>query len=99
MTTSCSCGCTEPHKIANRLTADGKTVTVWSDGSLTYALGLYIPKLGKSRDPLRVEAVRLIVDNIGLLDFAELAVTVKRVQSALSAKKADPWAYALQGLS
>lgn len=39
---ACSCGETKAHTIGRRLTADGKSVLLWSDGSLTWALGYAI---------------------------------------------------------
>lgn len=41
-THTCSCGEIEPHIVARRVTADGKHVCLWDDGTLTWSLGYHI---------------------------------------------------------
>jgi hypothetical protein len=87
MINACSCGCTETHPIATRETADERHVTVWSDGTITHGRtklgallrGLGRPTTGYARNR-RARAVRLLLDDLGLLDLAEIAPAVKRAE-------------------
>jgi hypothetical protein len=38
---TCTCGIKEPHVIAKRQSADGKSLHIWSDGCMTYWHGQY----------------------------------------------------------
>ena len=77
----CSCGCTKEHVIATRETADGRRIQVWSNGVLTYSLGLFVRGIGTPRTRTgrntQRRAVLAIADDIGLYDYAELATVVK----------------------
>lgn len=55
-TNTCSCGCTEVHRVARRTLADGKAVILWSDGLVTFALGFRIRGIGTARESWAQEA-------------------------------------------
>jgi hypothetical protein len=83
--TTCSCGCTKPHPIATRETADGHRLSVWSDGTLTRGrFGALVSGLGKPRSRYtakrRAYAARLIMDEISAFDLAEIPVLVKAAE-------------------
>lgn len=42
-TSTCSCGNTKPHHVAQRLTADGIAVVLWCDGAVTGRMGYGLP--------------------------------------------------------
>ncbi len=48
----CSCGESAPHEVARRTTFDGQTVCLWSDGTLTAIMGLYVAGIGRKRLPM-----------------------------------------------
>jgi len=78
----CSCGCSEPHVIMTRETADGVKLSIWSDGSITCRrLGTYLRGLGMGRSAyaakVRARAVRLIADDLPLYTSAEVPAAVK----------------------
>lgn len=89
---ACSCGDTDLHEITRRSTADGKHVVLWSDGSLTWALGYSIrgawmsPRADRRDDALR--AGWLVLGEVGVYDAADV--------SALS--RAARWAADRDGL-
>lgn len=73
----CTCGCTEPHVIATRRTADGYTVQAWSDGPVTAALGMGIrglpivrPRTAEALDTAK-SAASLFMGEVSLWDLAE----------------------------
>lgn len=83
---ACSCGCGKPHAIAGRDTADGERVTVWSDGAVTQGrFGAWLPGLGQPRSrwgaSTRAQATRLLMNDFGALDFAEIPCAIKLAQA------------------
>lgn len=88
----CSCGCSALHAIATRETADGRIVTVLSDGGLVVGpskLGQTFPGLGRPRSRYaadrRAAAVALVLDDLGLYDFAEVATAIKIAETTIGA--------------
>ena len=74
----CSCGNPESHIIARRKTADEKSVLLWSDGSLTWALGHAVrgsaqPRTEKQRNAA-LRAGRLVLGDVCLYDADEVPV-------------------------
>ncbi len=68
----CSCGNAADHVVARRSTADGKSVLLWSDGSLTWAHGYVIkgsanPRSAAGRE-LALKAGWLIAGEVCLHD-------------------------------
>lgn len=77
MTTACTCGNHEDHIIARRMTADGKSVLLWADGSLTWALGHAIrgsahPRTDAQR-AMALRAGRLVLGDVCLYDGNEVS--------------------------
>lgn len=72
--------------MARRLTADGVSIDVWSDGTLTTRWA-YVSGLGTLRSRYtqlrRERAVRLISGDLSLYDLAELSRAVKLAESTL----------------
>lgn len=73
----CSCGDPNPHVIARRATADGKHVCLWSDGGLTWALGMAIRGAwlrpgAKNRDRA-LRAGWLVLGEVCLYDQGEVS--------------------------
>jgi hypothetical protein len=90
--TTCSCGNHEDHIIARRMTADGKSVLLWSDGSLTWALGHAIrgsahPRTTEQRNAA-LRAGRLVLGDVCLYDASEVSALVSAAR----------WAAARDGL-
>ena len=81
----CSCGCTEPHQIARRTTADGVRLAVWSDGAVTLAVGIYLRGLGIPRSAwaraTRARAVRLVMGDLEMFDATEIPPLVKAAEA------------------
>lgn len=78
---SCSCGEAKPHAIARRATADGKTVRLWDDGSLTWAFGHRVsgsahPRTAEQRR-LALAAGWLVLGELELWDSDEITPLVK----------------------
>jgi len=75
---TCSCGHAGLHRIAERETADGWVVCLWSDGAIAGRLGNSIPGVPIARP--RTEATArvalaagwLFLDEVALYDSAEL---------------------------
>jgi hypothetical protein len=63
--------------IARRTTSDGKIVTLWSDGDLTFALGRGIPGLRFPRSALGLRAGWLVMGEVELYDASEVALLAK----------------------
>lgn len=63
--------------IARRTTSDGKIVTLWSDGDLTFALGRGIPGLRFPRSALGLKAGWLVMGEVELYDASEVAPLAK----------------------
>lgn len=88
----CSCGCSALHVIARRETADGRALTILSDGSilagptkLSPALrGLGAPRSNYTAGK-RAAAVALVLDDLGLYDFAEVATAIKIAETTIGA--------------
>lgn len=80
-TTNCTCGCTESHVIATRITADGVTIKCWSDGDVTDRLSVALKGLGRSRTTYARESDRKalldIMDDLSLLDYCEIVPAIK----------------------
>lgn len=77
----CSCGCAEPHKFARRETSDGYRIDLWTDGSITHGLNIYLRWLGPVRSRwargARASALRLMADDIPLYEAAEIPALIK----------------------
>jgi len=81
----CSCGCAEPHVVAQRETADGVRLSIWSDAAVTHGrLGRVLVGLGAPRSRFaqraRAAAVRLLMDEVGILDINEIAPAIKAAE-------------------
>lgn len=81
----CTCGNPRPHEIARRQLADGRTwIVIWSDGDVTWRMGFAIRGVGTARSPARQRldaiAARLLADEIGLLEPAEVASGILAVR-------------------
>lgn len=78
---ACTCGCTEVHRIAYRRTADDMRVELWSDGMVTWAMGLFMRGVGKPRHKYVERANRFaldaIADDVSLYDAEELPSVVR----------------------
>jgi len=74
--TTCTCGCTEPHVIAKRVTDDGYTIKCWSDGMVTDRFGVCLRGLGKSRMAHAQESDRKAMTNDKKRDFARRKVAL-----------------------
>jgi hypothetical protein len=85
--TLCSCGCTEPHVIARRKSADDYTLKVWADGDVTFFFGHYIRGFGR-QSPEKAQAVRVLMDDFGVLTTDEIPGAVKHAMKLL--KKGTP---------
>lgn len=78
MTATCSCGCAFAHVVADRETADGAGLRLWSDGSLTGRGGYAFPGVpiarGRSAEAVRalLAAGWLAIDEAGLYDADEV---------------------------
>jgi hypothetical protein len=74
----CSCGATGDHVVAERESADGKYLVLWSSGELTQRGGVGFPgvPVARSRDAAQVrvalEAGRLVLGEASLWDAAEI---------------------------
>jgi hypothetical protein len=79
--TVCSCGDRRAHVIARRSTADGKHVALWSDGSLTWALGVAVRGSANPRTPeARQRALAagwLVLGDVELYDADEVSGLVR----------------------
>lgn len=77
----CSCGCSEAHRIARRTTTDGMALALWSDGALTWPLGI---RVKGSPEPRTLEGCRkalvagwLVMGEVSLYEGAEVTDLVK----------------------
>jgi len=77
-TTTCSCGTTEQHVVARRLTSDGYGVALWCDGAVTGRFGNALPgvPIVRPRKLASVEQARragwLFVGDVGIHALSEL---------------------------
>lgn len=76
----CTCAHNDSHTIARRSTADGKSVLLWNDGSITWAMGYAIkgspfPRTEKQRATAR-RAGGLVLGEVSLYDAAELPTLI-----------------------
>ena len=86
MTSVCTCGNPHEHVIARRVTADGKHVLAWDDGTLTWALGYAIrgsahPRTPEARERAR-QAARLVLEDVCLFDADEVPALIKAARWA-----------------
>lgn len=72
MDTFCTCGESEVHHVARRLTADGYRVALWSDGAVTGALNNALPGVPVARPTTREAWAREIAAGWLFADFVEL---------------------------
>lgn len=84
----CTCGDAHPHEVAQRFTADGILVYLWSDGPVTAALGyrlLGVP-LRRPRTPegqrLALRAGWLFLGEVGIHDAADLGPVYEAAEHA-----------------
>lgn len=70
--TFCTCGETQVHHVARRLTADGFRVALWSDGAVTGALNNALPSVPVARPTTREAWEREIAAGWLFADFVEL---------------------------
>jgi hypothetical protein len=74
----CPCGKLSPHVFAVRLTLDEKTVSLWTDGTITQGgrFGMTLRGLGHPRSATRARAqalaLRLIADDVSLYAASSL---------------------------
>lgn len=80
---TCTCGKTDDHVVARRMSADGVHLELWSTGEITGRLGLYPPGLGRARSHSRFRAAALAWDDVCLYDWAEIGALVKAARKAL----------------
>lgn len=90
----CSCGDTRDHAIAKRVTADGKTFYIWSDGTMTWGdVGRTMIKgIGRARYAYarkRNLQIALALGDI-MLDAAEIVPAFRAGQKYLAS--AGAWA-------
>lgn len=77
--TGCSCGTSDAHVIAHRMTADGVRVELWDNGAVTGGYGLALPGVPivrpKTPDARRValEAAWMVAGDVALYDASEVA--------------------------
>jgi hypothetical protein len=83
----CSCGCTKSHEIARRKSFDDYTIKIWSDGVLTYWFGEVLKGSGRP-NAVKAQAVRLLMDDFGVLTTDEIPMVVNRAIKLL--KKGVP---------
>ena len=74
----CSCGCSEPHEIMSRRTADDRVIHLWNDGGLCSVFGRPFPGLVMRRRSAdartharRMQIGRLFMGELCLWDLAE----------------------------
>lgn len=83
---TCSCGVHSDHKVARRLTADGKTVVLWSDGQVTGAFNA-IRGIGRARTRtarrLNLRAGWLVFADVELYDFDEVPGLVRAARQGV----------------
>lgn len=77
--------------MAKRQTADEVTIHLWSDGSITYNLGFYLPGIGASRSPegqaRDLTAGWLVMAEAALYDREELPALIRAARKAVAAGK------------
>jgi hypothetical protein len=82
----CPCGEDEPHVMARRKTAQGSTVKLWSDGSLTWALGRYVKGSPHARTPGQLATAHaagwLVMGEVELYDDDEVESLVRAARWA-----------------
>lgn len=80
---------TERTYLARRQTADGKTVLLWPDGQITYALGYAIRGVGRARKPWAREADLAagwaFMDWAEVFDACEIGTAIKAIRAAFRA--------------
>lgn len=85
--TTCSCGTNETHEIARRRTADGKTVVLWSDGLITWAMGYMVRGIGAARSAYEtrknLEAGWMAMGDVDLYEAAEVSALVRAARRAV----------------
>lgn len=83
----CPCGTSGAHRIARRLTYDGKQVELWSDGCVTADMGFGIRGIGTARSDyecsLDVKAGWLAFGEIELYDGREVSRLVQCARRAV----------------
>ncbi len=83
----CSCGCKETHEIARRRTADEKTVIAWSDGDVTWGMGLGIRGIGGGKSAYargrNVKAAWALMGLVELLDSSEIPRAARAARKAV----------------
>ena len=84
---ACTCGLTEDHIIATRKTADDRIVHLWNDGQVTFALGVYLRGIGRSRSAsgrrLDLRAGWIVLGEVESYDAEELPALVRAAQRAV----------------
>lgn len=88
----CSCGCTTVHVIARRETADGRALTILSDGVILAGPAKFSPVLRGLGSPRsnytagkRLAAVALMLDDLSLFDIAEIPAVIKCAETTIGA--------------
>ena len=83
----CSCGCVEHHETWKRTTSDGKTVVGWSDGLITYAIGVGIPGVSARRSgvecALDIRAGWVVAGEVCVHTAAEMPAVIARARKAV----------------
>ena len=95
--TTCSCGTTEPHKVATRETADGKKISLWSDGDVTTCMGWAIKGVGHARSRYatrkHLEAGWLAFADLCVYDYAEVGKLIQAARKAVLQHNFEPREY------
>ena len=79
----CTCGESKLHIIARRKTFDDKLVLGWSDGAVTFGLGLFPRGVGRLRSSAQLRYQALVLDLCGLYDAAELGALIHAARASL----------------
>lgn len=80
---------TTPKPIARRKLSDGKSVQLWPDGQVTFALGYAIRGVGKARERWAqesdVKAGWAFMNDASLFDSKEAPAAIKAIRKAFQA--------------
>lgn len=90
----CTCGRTDLHVIAERRTFDGIRVCGWSDGEVTFGLGIYPQGIRRRRTRVYAEQIRdLVLEEVSLYDAAEVPALIRAAREAVAQASFPPAVY------
>lgn len=79
----------QDRPLARRVLSDGKSVLLWDDGTVTFAMGFGIKGIGTAREPWAREADLAagwaFMGEAALFDSAEVPAAVKAIRKAFRA--------------